>query len=100
MIVGKTFDSNCGQFSSESMEYNLVWLKAQQNYFNDLLATRGHVFLNEIYDSLGFKRIPGGQVNGWAKGAGCTGEIDFGVRVNGDVVELTFNPDGYILDLI
>lgn len=46
-------------------EYNGTFLRVQIAYLNDLLAARGHVFLNEVYDALGFPRVPQGQLIGW-----------------------------------
>ena len=46
-------------------EYSLIFLKAQQQYANDMLKARGHVFLNDIYDSLGMERSSAGAVVGW-----------------------------------
>jgi gp069 len=38
-----------------------------QNTANDLLQARGHLFLNELYDLLGEKRIPQGNILGWVR---------------------------------
>ena len=46
-------------------EYNLMFLKAQQQYANDLLRAKGRLFLNEVYDLLGLERSKAGQVVGW-----------------------------------
>ena len=89
-------------------EYNLFFLKSQQTYANDRLIARGHIFLNEIYDSLGFKRTTAGQSVGWVVGAGGDNFVDFNIYedtelVNGKRVSrilLDFNVDGVILDLI
>lgn len=98
----------------DSSEMNLLFLRNQQNYANDLLHQRGHVFLNEIYDGLGIPRTSEGAVVGWVlSDDGSTDNfIDFGIYsvdnqlaidfVNGyeDSIWLDFNVDGVIYDLI
>ena len=91
--------------------YNQVFLQAQQNYMNNLLQSRGHVFLNEVYDALGLPRTKAGAVVGWVKNKGDN-FVDFGVFrgdvymgqefVNGNErsVLLDFNVDGVIYDQI
>ena len=37
----------------------------RQNYWNDRLKRKGHVFLNEVRESLGLDRVPEGQMVGW-----------------------------------
>jgi hypothetical protein len=105
------FDRDTTQNWSPTPAYNLMFLKAQQNYANDLLNGRGHVFLNDVLDMLGFQRTKAGAVTGWVKGHG-DGYIDFGVLsgntyegqrfINGDEksVWLEFNVDGVIYDLL
>ena len=104
------FDESSTQWS-KTPEYNLTFLKCQQNYMNDLLNTRGHVFLNEVYDALGLPRSQAGAVVGWVKGHGDD-FVDFGMYnpdsekardfVNGyeRSILLDFNVDGVIYDLI
>lgn len=76
---------------------NLFFLRTQQSYANDMLHSRGWVSLNEVYDMLGFDRIPEGQVVGWVDNEDHTKVIDFGiynmgVRTN----QLAVNqPDGF-----
>lgn len=108
------FDDGCRGWEKDP-EYNLNFLLAQQRYANDLLASRGHVFLNEVYDMLGIPRTNAGQVVGWVyDDANHEGDnyIDFGIyktyrRENRDfvngyepVILLDFNVDGPILNLI
>jgi len=96
-------------------EYSLIFLKAQQNFANDLLHSRGHLFLNEVYDALDIPRSKAGSVVGWCIGEGdnC---VDFGIFeadsynprprarafVNGYEANilLDFNVDGVIYNLI
>jgi hypothetical protein len=97
---------------SKTPEYNLVFLRAQQNYFNDLLRARGHVFLNEVYDQLGLERSQAGQMVGWVVSKDGDNYIDFGIYdfdnerkrefVNGRErnILLDFNVDGVIVDRI
>lgn len=66
---------------SPQPEYNLLFLRAAQNYANERLQSRGHVFLNDILDHLGIDRIPSGQAVGWIKENPKGGDnfIDFGI---------------------
>ena len=94
-----------------TVEYNEMRLRSIQNYFNDVLQARGHVFLNEILDELGMKRTPAGAVCGWVKGCGDN-YIDFGYmdgfikdwNIDSDLcrknIHLNFNCDGQIWDMI
>lgn len=93
-------------------EYNMLFLKSRQNYMNDLLHSRGHLFLNEVYDSLGIPRTKEGAVVGWVMSEDGDNFVDFGLYktyygpnrdfVNGyeDAILLDFNVDGVIYDLI
>lgn len=94
-------------------ELSLFFLKQQQAHANDILQSRGHLFLNEVYDMLGIPRTAAGSVVGWVydpnnpdhKGDNF---VDFGIYnqdnervrafVNGQekVILLDFNPDGQI----
>lgn len=106
----KYFDESSTQWSNVP-EYNLMFLKAQQNHANDLLRSRGHLFLNEVYDSLGLPRTQAGAIVGWVLGEGDD-FVDFGIYdadsekvrdfVNGyeKTILLDFNVDGIIYDLI
>ncbi len=112
-IYARFFDETCSQWS-KTPEYNLMYLHAQQNYFNTLLQARGHVFLNEVYDALGIPRSSAGAVVGWVLNKDGSGDnfIDFGVFdgdnfksrefVNGieRSILLDFNVDGTIYDKI
>lgn len=106
-IYAREFNQSSPQWN-EIPEYNLIFLKAQQNYANDLLHARGHVFLNEVYDMLGIPRSQAGSIVGWVLGEGNS-FIDFGIYElrNSDFVNgqgysavLDFNVAGVIYDLI
>ena len=47
------------------MEYNEMFLRAQQQYANDLLVARGSFTLNDAYDLVGLPRTKAGMVVGW-----------------------------------
>lgn len=111
-IYARFFDPLSPSWSKEP-EYNLIFLKCQQNYANDLLRARGHVFLNEVYDFLGIPRSKAGAVVGWVLvGEDSDKYIDFGIFdghsdivrdfVNGreGSILLDFNVDGVIWDKI
>lgn len=111
-IYARFFDEYSSSFNKEP-EYNLIFLKAQQNYANDLLHARGHVFLNDVYDMLGIPRSQAGAVVGWLLAQNGTTDnfVNFGVFdgkdraidfVNGreGAILLDFNVDGVIYDKI
>lgn len=96
-------------------EFNLMFLRAQQQYANDLLISRGYLFLNDVYDMIGVPRTKAGQIVGWVYNENNpVGDnyVDFGMYdihrpgarefVNGyeKAILLDFNVDGNILDLI
>lgn len=110
-MYARFFDQYSPNWSKEP-EYNLLFLRCQQNYANDLLKSRGHIFLNEVYDMLGMERSRAGAVVGWVISHEGDNFIDFGVFdgdnpnsrdfVNGreGSILLDFNVDGVIYDKI
>lgn len=110
-IYARYFDETSTQWTRNA-ELNLMKLHQIQNYCNDMLRARGHLFLNEVYDELGLPRSQAGQFVGWLKEGGCDGVVDFGIYdihrarardfVNGieKAILLDFNVDGPIYDLI
>lgn len=106
----KIFDETNDNFEKDS-SYNLMFLQMQQSYANDKLTANGYLFLNDVYDMLGFPRTKAGQVTGWLKKSKTgDGFVDFGIYqlddekhrdfINGyeRAVILDFNVDGIILD--
>lgn len=104
-------DGNTGWDSDP--ELSKFFLIQQQNYLNDRLKAKGHVFLNEVYDRLGAPRTSAGQIVGWIydpTDPTRDNYIDFGLFnthiqnardfVNGyeKVVVLDFNVDGNIYE--
>lgn len=88
---------------------NSMFLKCVQQHMNNRLVAHGHVFLNEVYDALGFERTKEGAVVGWVYGRHSEGDeyVDFGIfdEYNHPFnmgweknVWLDFNVDGVILD--
>lgn len=114
--VGSDIPSQYSRFFDEfstswnnNAEYNFAFIRCQQNYANDMLRAKGHLFLNEVYDMLGLERSSAGAVVGWKLGHGDD-FVDFGVFdgemarhfVNGreGSILLDFNVDGLIYNLI
>ena len=107
----KFFDESCPGWTKDP-EYNLMFLRNQQQYANDLLESRGYLFLNEVYEMLGIQRTRQGQVIGWVYDKDVIDKVDFGIYnianpanrrfVNGyeRSILLDFNVDGDILNAI
>lgn len=104
----KIFDESNANYVKDA-EINRIFIQCQQNYFNTLLQVRGHVFLNEVYQHLGFEHTSAGSIVGWAVNKNGDNFIDFGLFeahssrfINGDerAIILDFNVDGVIWNLI
>jgi hypothetical protein len=112
-IYARFFDESNPNWEKKP-EHNLYFLKCHQTFANQKLQAQGHLFLNEVYDSLGMPRSSAGAVVGWVlnkDGNGGDNYVDFGIYgndnmhrafVNGteDSVLLDFNVDGLVYDLI
>lgn len=100
---------------SKDPEYNLMFLRRQQDWANEKLKATGYLFLNEVYDMLGIPRSQAGQVVGWIydkKNPNGDNYVDFNIYnvhreqnrafVNGveRSILLDFNVDGVIYDKI
>lgn len=103
------FDRRCSEWDENAL-FNYKWLRANETAANDILRTRGHIFLNEVYDMIGLPHTPEGAVAGWIKDQG-DGYVDFGLWKDGDPLKRTvngkeneilldFNVDGIIFDKI
>lgn len=111
-IYSKVFDEWNNNWKPVQM-YNQMFIQSIQNYANDKLRAQGHLFLNEVYDMLGFDHSTEGAVVGWVieNPEGGDNYVDFGVfndRLGGNLfvngkentVLLDFNVDGVIYDKI
>lgn len=108
------FDDGCLGWEKDA-EHNLYVVKAQQARANDILKSRGHLFLNEVYEMFGIPHTKAGQVVGWIydeNNPNIDNFVDFGIFdanneakrdfVNGyeRSILLDFNVDGNIWDLL
>ena len=58
------FNEN-NMYWSEDPQYNMMFLRQNQNWANDKLISQGYLYLNDVYDALGFPKTKAGQVVGW-----------------------------------
>lgn len=109
---GRVFDSTNQNWHTDP-DYNYLFIENQERYFNDLLKSRGHVFLNEVYEALGFEHTKEGSIIGWVydtgENSGTQNFIAFDVYDEQWFMEedsvfssimIDFNVDGVIYDLI
>lgn len=108
-MYARFFSDNNPNWSPQP-EYNVAFLRSQQNFANDRLRTKGHLMLSDVYDSLGMERTPASTQVGWLWNKGNGDQyVDFGIwtdasmsafldfatgRENG--IWLDFNVDGVI----
>ena len=90
---------------------NKTWLIIKQQHLNDMLNTKGYLFLNDVHRQLGFPDTKAGQIVGWiADATQGDGYVDLGIFepltdvkrdfINGHERNIWLNPnvDGPIID--
>ena len=110
----RCFDETCENWTKNA-EDNLYFLLQVQNWANEKLKAKGHLYLNEVLDMLGMERTKAGQIVGWVydpRNPNSDGFVDFGIHdlkdpdkrrfVNGleRSIWIDFNVDGNILELM
>ena len=106
-MYAKFFDESCRAWTKDPTA-NLCFLKGVQEWANTKLHAEGYLFLNEVYDAIGFPRTSAGAICGWIDGLGDS-YVDFGmyelrnkdfINCSERTVLLDFNVDGVIFDKI
>lgn len=87
------FFDESSSYWEKTPEYNLTFLKCVQAQCNDVLNSRGYLFLNEVYEMIGIPYSKAGQVVGWVKDEG-DGFVDFGI-FDGDRFRVRDFVNGY-----
>ena len=68
---------------SDDPQFNLMFLRQNQNWANDKLISQGYLYLNDVYEALGFPKSKAGQVVGWVYDPHNTEHgdnyVDFGI---------------------
>jgi len=119
-MYARCYDKGNTQYRGDRI-MDRAFLMGQQRYANDKLLLHGHVFLNEVYESLGFPHTKEGQLVGWVlrgdprqmEDEGRDGYISFGLDLpsmptadrefmdgENDAIWLEFNVDGVVYQLI
>ena len=107
------FDESCPAWDKDP-EYNLMFLRRQQDYANDLLKQNGYLLLNDVYKMLGIQTTKAGMVVGWIydEQGYSDGYVDFGIYDGSDArkrafvnghernILLDFNVDGNVYELM
>lgn len=108
----RVFDEVGSTQWTPSADHNRAFLLMEQNYFNERIRTRGYIFLNEVYERLGFRPTKAGSVVGWVYQNADYEGIDFGIftahtQKAAEFLEgtepsiiLDFNVQGDILSLV
>lgn len=77
-IYARFFDESSPEWQKDAT-LNLIFLRGKMAALNRRLQTRGYLFLNEVYEELGFDPIREGQVLGWIWNKEQQDVVDFGI---------------------
>lgn len=93
-LYGREFDASNQHWTPRPKD-NELFLRVQENWANDRLNALGHLFLNEVYDSLGFPRSQSGAIVGWFKEPGSNPvKFEIVAEIPEEGWMLDFNVDG------
>ncbi len=98
--------------AENNYDYNMMFVKTQQEVANHQLRSFGYLFLSDVYDALGIQRTIASQSVGWVYDPTSDKNdnyVDFGIREvyrkdpdnpneHEKVILLDFNVDGNILE--
>ena len=95
------FDDCCTGWS-KNKDHNLMFLKIQENYANELLKSRGWLFLRDVYQMLGIPITKESCIVGWIyEENNQIGDnfVTFDIQVDDSPnIVLDFNVDGNIIE--
>lgn len=106
-VYARCFDETNPEWT-KSPDFNVAFISTVEHYMNHKLRANGFVFLNEVYEALGFARTSAGQLVGWLINSHeGDGYIDFGIKRERvfyagreSYIWLDFNVDGVIYEKI
>lgn len=106
-MYARFFDESCPAWQKDA-QLNMIFATCQEQWANDRLVSRGHLFLNEVYEEFGLPHTKEGAVVGWLYNSEVGDQyVDFGLYnpVNENFIAgieprilLDFNVDGIIFD--
>lgn len=91
---------------NESAEYTYYYLRSCEAMYNNRLASKGYLFLNELLSDMGYKETKMGTITGWIFDKNNYNKISFGIdyskKFNPETepIILTIKTDGVIIDKI
>ena len=94
---------DCSYAWTKDKKYNLIFLKRQESLFNDLLRSRGYLFLRDVYKELGIPITKESCIVGWIydEKNNIIGDnfVAFDIHeTNSSNYIVDFNVDGEIID--
>ena len=97
-----TIFDNCCTGWTKDKDHNLMFLKIQENYANELLKGRGWLFLRDVYQMLGIPITKESCIVGWIyEENNQIGDnfVTFDIQVDDSPnIVLDFNVDGNIIE--
>ena len=87
----RRFDSSCPAWENNK-EYNIIYLRLQEGYFNDLLHHRGYLFLRDVYEGLCMPISKESCLAGWISNKDEYNFVEFYIQeTDGPDIILDFN---------